>query len=71
MKKYTKTHYFWGSWYDQKSYYSMNIQIINKPKIKIIDYVSGFIGCQHDLHYAYFIELVQEYTCHLEPSQYY
>lgn len=44
---YTKPHYFGESWYDRKSNYSMNVQIINTPNLKIIDYVSGFVGSRH------------------------
>lgn len=39
-------------WFDRKSNYSMNVQEIITPNLKIIDYyVSGFRGAQHDSHY--------------------
>lgn len=66
---YTKPHYFGESWYDRKSNYSMNVQIINTPNLKIIDYASGFVGSRHDSHCVHFTRLVQERARLLEPGE--
>lgn len=47
----------------------MNIQIINTPNLKIIDYASRFVDSRHDSYYVHFIQLVQEYACLLEPGE--
>ncbi len=43
-----KPHYYWQAFYDQKSCYSINAQIINTPNRQIIDYATGFNGSCHD-----------------------
>ena len=47
---YSKPRYYGDLWFDRKSNYSMNVQIVNTPNLKIIDYASGFRGSQHDSH---------------------
>ncbi len=47
---YSKLQYYRDLWFDRKTNYSMNVQIINTPILKIIDYASGFRGSQYDSH---------------------
>ncbi|KAF8226851.1 hypothetical protein L208DRAFT_1299822 [Tricholoma matsutake] len=37
-----------NTWFDHKSNYSMNVQIISTPDLQIIDYGVGLPGSQHD-----------------------
>lgn len=44
-----KTHWSGDTYFDRRrNYYSVNVQIINNPNLKIIDYASGFTGSRHD-----------------------
>ena len=45
-----KPHYFGKSFYDRKTQYSINAQIINTPNRQIINYATGFNGSRHDKH---------------------
>ena len=54
---YSKLRYYWDLLFDQKSNYSMNVQIINTHYLKIIDYASGFCGSQHDSHCSNYTRL--------------
>ena len=48
---YEKPHYYGDAFFDRKSQYSINVQIINTPhNNQIIDYASGFNGSRHDSH---------------------
>ncbi|KIJ35053.1 hypothetical protein M422DRAFT_80923, partial [Sphaerobolus stellatus SS14] len=40
--------FYGNSWYDQKSNYSLNVQLISTPNLRIIDYGVGLPGSQHD-----------------------
>ena len=54
-----KSHYYGDAFFDRKSRYSINVQIVNiSHDRQIIDYVSGFNGSRHDSH------------CFLETSLY-
>jgi hypothetical protein len=43
-----KPTYFGETFFDRKSNYSLNVQIINTPNGQIIDYASGFRGSKND-----------------------
>ncbi|KAF8816578.1 hypothetical protein BYT27DRAFT_7220661 [Phlegmacium glaucopus] len=43
-----RPHHFGNTFFDRKSNYSMNVQVINRPDLKIIDYGIGYPGSQHD-----------------------
>ena len=58
---YQKPHWYGDTWFDRKSNYSMNVQIINTPNLKIIDYASGFVGSRHDTHCFAATRLAQEH----------
>ncbi|KIK81636.1 hypothetical protein PAXRUDRAFT_807309, partial [Paxillus rubicundulus Ve08.2h10] len=45
---YSQPGFYGNSWYDHKSNYSMNVQIISTPDLCIIDYSAGLPGSQHD-----------------------
>lgn len=47
---YRKPSHYGETFYDRKSRYSINVQIINTPNRQIIDYASGFRGSRHDTH---------------------
>ncbi|KAF8578055.1 hypothetical protein K439DRAFT_1648881 [Ramaria rubella] len=40
--------FYGNSWYDRKSNYSLNVQLISTPNLCIIDYGVGLPGSQHD-----------------------
>ncbi|KAF8576129.1 hypothetical protein K439DRAFT_1649368 [Ramaria rubella] len=40
--------FYGNSWYDQKSNYSLNVQLISMPNLRIIDYGVGLPDSQHD-----------------------
>ncbi|GJJ11590.1 hypothetical protein Clacol_005825 [Clathrus columnatus] len=44
----SRPKFFGNTWYDRKSNYSTNVQIVNLPNLKIIDYGVGGLGSQHD-----------------------
>ncbi|KAK1221165.1 hypothetical protein PQX77_016030 [Marasmius sp. AFHP31] len=37
-----------NAWYDRKSNYSMNVQLVSTPDLQIVDYSIGLPGSQHD-----------------------
>lgn len=47
---YWKPSYYGETFFDRKCNYSINVQIINTPNWKIINYASGFWGSRHDTH---------------------
>ncbi|CAA7264516.1 unnamed protein product [Cyclocybe aegerita] len=40
--------FFGNVWFDRKSNYSMNVQLVSTPDCQIIDYAVGLPGSQHD-----------------------
>ncbi|PWW73868.1 hypothetical protein C7212DRAFT_353599 [Tuber magnatum] len=44
----TKSAYYGESFFDRKSNYSLNVQIVNTPDRRIIDYAVGFVGSRGD-----------------------
>lgn len=56
-----KPHYYGESFFDQKSRYSINTQIVNILNWQIIDYATGFNGSHHDTHCFSFIQLAQNH----------
>ena len=57
-----KPHYYGESFYDQKSQYLINTQIINMFNRQIIDYAIGFNGNRHEMHCFFFTRLAQNHT---------
>ncbi|KIJ61906.1 hypothetical protein HYDPIDRAFT_95658 [Hydnomerulius pinastri MD-312] len=45
---YARPGYFGNTWYDHKSNYSLNLQVMSTPDLQIIDYSVGLPGSQHD-----------------------
>ncbi|KAF8547545.1 hypothetical protein OG21DRAFT_1570869 [Imleria badia] len=45
---YARPGFFGNSWYDRKSNYSLNVQIVPTPDLRIVDYSVGLPGSQHD-----------------------
>jgi hypothetical protein len=43
-----KPHHFGEGYFDRKSNYSLNVQLITLPNLRIIDYVVGHTGSKHD-----------------------
>ncbi|KAF8584918.1 hypothetical protein K439DRAFT_1616396 [Ramaria rubella] len=41
--------FYGNTWYDHKSNYSLNIQLISTPNLRIVDYGVGLPGSQHDV----------------------
>ncbi|KIJ29160.1 hypothetical protein M422DRAFT_269504 [Sphaerobolus stellatus SS14] len=44
----SRSAHFGNTWYDRKSNYSLNVQLISTPDLRIIDYGVGLPGSQHD-----------------------
>ncbi|CAA7257434.1 unnamed protein product [Cyclocybe aegerita] len=53
--------FFGNVWFDSKSNYSMNVQLVSTPDCQIIDYAVGLPGSQHD---ASAWEETQTFQCH-------
>ncbi|THV01308.1 hypothetical protein K435DRAFT_655724 [Dendrothele bispora CBS 962.96] len=45
---YSRPAFFNNTWYDRKSNYSMNLQLVTTPDLRIIDFAVGLPGSQHD-----------------------
>ncbi|KAI5830830.1 hypothetical protein K523DRAFT_271410 [Schizophyllum commune Tattone D] len=45
---YTRPYFFGESYFDRKCNYSLNIQVVNTPDLRIIDFGYGFTGSTHD-----------------------
>ncbi|KAG2738854.1 hypothetical protein P692DRAFT_201903961 [Suillus brevipes Sb2] len=45
---YARPAFYGNTWYDRKSNYSLNVQIVSTPDLRIIDYSVGLPGSQHD-----------------------
>jgi hypothetical protein len=48
VELFQKPHLFGEAYYDRKSNYSLNVQIVNLPNKRIVDYVVGHTGSRHD-----------------------
>lgn len=66
---YNKRQYYGDMWFDQKSNYSINVQVINTSNLKIINYVSGFQGSQHNFHCFQYTRLALERKNLLAPGE--
>lgn len=55
-----KPHYYGESFYDRKSRYLINAQIMNTPN-RQIDYATGFNGSRHDTHCFSFTRLARNH----------
>jgi hypothetical protein len=64
-----KPAWFGETFFDRKSNYSMNIQIINTPDRRIIDYASGFRGTVTDSKAFRFTRLGREHEVLLAPDE--
>ncbi|EJF65499.1 hypothetical protein DICSQDRAFT_50638, partial [Dichomitus squalens LYAD-421 SS1] len=45
---FTRPHWFGESYFDRKCRYSLNVQIVSMPNLRIIDVSYGFTGSTHD-----------------------
>ncbi|KAF8835213.1 hypothetical protein BDN67DRAFT_992516 [Paxillus ammoniavirescens] len=45
---YSRPGFFGNSWYDRKFNYSLNVQVVLTPDLRIMDYSVGLPGSQHD-----------------------
>ncbi|KAF7291383.1 DDE Tnp4 domain-containing protein [Mycena indigotica] len=45
---YARPAHFGNNWFDRKSNYSLNVQLITTPDLRIIDYGIGLPGSQHN-----------------------
>lgn len=68
---YHKPSHYDKTFYNQKSWYSINIQIINKSNYQIIDYVSGFWGSQYNTYYFKLIWLIKKPCEFLDQGEWY
>ena len=68
---YQKLSYYREIFLDQKCNYSINIQIINMPNQKIINYASKFRDSHHDTHCFVLTKLKKNLLKFLEPYKWY
>ena len=66
---YWKQSHYRKPFFDQKGNYSINIQIINIPNRKIIDYTSGFRGSWQDTHCFISTKLGENLSLYLEKNE--
>ncbi|THU87913.1 hypothetical protein K435DRAFT_680825 [Dendrothele bispora CBS 962.96] len=45
---YARPAFFGNTWFDRKSNYSMNVQLVTTPDLRIVDFATGLPGSQHD-----------------------
>ncbi|THU76989.1 hypothetical protein K435DRAFT_878449 [Dendrothele bispora CBS 962.96] len=45
---YARPAFFGNTWFDRKSNYSMNVQLVTTPDLRIVDFAVGLPGSQHD-----------------------
>ena len=57
-----KPYWYGDTWFDRKNNYFMNVQIINTPNLKVIDYTSSFVENRHDTHCFAVTRLAQDHT---------
>ncbi|KIJ34417.1 hypothetical protein M422DRAFT_263560 [Sphaerobolus stellatus SS14] len=60
---------FENSWYDRKSNYSLNVQLISTPNLMIIDYGVGLPGSQYDATAWKETRVPREHDSLLEPDE--
>ena len=66
---YRKLSHYGEIFFDWKSNYSINVQIINTPNCKIIDYASGFWGTRHDIYRFASTKLGKNASQYLEKDE--
>ncbi|VDC03502.1 unnamed protein product [Peniophora sp. CBMAI 1063] len=45
---YAKPFWYGESYYDRKSHYSLNVQLVCLPNLRIVDFSYGYVGSTHD-----------------------
>lgn len=66
---YWKPLYYENIFFNHKSNYSINVQIINTLNCKIIDYVSRFWDSQYNIHCFAFTKLRNNSSQYLEKDE--
>lgn len=66
---YQKLSHYRKTFFDQKSNCFINVQIINTPNRKIIDYASGFWDSRHDTHCFAFTKLGKNPSLYLKKNE--
>ena len=64
-----KPTFYGEAFFDRKSNYSMNVQIINTPNGQIIDFASGFRGSRNDRHCFKFTRLWNDHEVLLNEGE--
>lgn len=68
---YWKPSFYKETLFDQKSNYSINVQIMNISNCKIINYASRFQGSRHNTHYFASTKLGKNLSQYLEKDKWY
>ena len=66
---YQKPAWYGDTFYDRKQRYSMNVQLVNTPDRRIIDYSSGNRGSRHDGHCFESTQLYMDHARLLTPDE--
>jgi len=64
-----RPHWFGESYFDRKMRYSLNIQIVSLPNLKIIDFAYGHTGSTHDATAWTQTRLAKEHSVILEDGE--
>ncbi|KAF8583705.1 hypothetical protein K439DRAFT_1617284 [Ramaria rubella] len=66
---YARPGFFGNSFFDRKSNYSMNVQLLSTPDLRIVDYGVGMPGSQHDSTAWLQTRIPQEHESLLSPAE--
>lgn len=67
---YARPYHYGDCFFDRRSRYSLNVQIINTPNLRIIDYSSGFVGSSHDARCFAYTKLARQHSQLLAPGEF-
>ncbi|KZT20121.1 hypothetical protein NEOLEDRAFT_1076361 [Neolentinus lepideus HHB14362 ss-1] len=65
-----RPYWFRESYFDRKSNYSLNVQIVSLPNLQIIDFGYGYTGSTHDLTAWEATRIVQEHESVFEDDEF-
>ncbi|KAF7289251.1 DDE Tnp4 domain-containing protein [Mycena indigotica] len=66
---YARPHYFGESYFDRKQNYSLNVQVVNLPNLRIVDIGFGHVGSTHDTTAFGTTKIYQQRQFILKPGE--
>ncbi|THU94473.1 hypothetical protein K435DRAFT_819994 [Dendrothele bispora CBS 962.96] len=66
---YARPYWYGESYFDRKSNYSLNVQVVSLPNLRIIDLGYGFTGSTHDASAWDHTRLKKEHERLLRPGE--